>query len=188
MEVIPRNYKLYQKHRKDGYAGVLIGIKFNLVSKLNFNSYILWNMCSCDSTVSKSTTCGNQWIYRLPNRDVKYQQELCDCIYEIVISYPNSFIFCAEDFISIFWILAGLVANSIINHQYPLYINRFILTMAAECYFIQLVNLPTHRENILDIVFTNWSSFVNRYTVILGVSDPDAVLVSFIASATYEWG
>ena len=33
-EVIPRNYKLHQKYRKDGYGGVLIGIKSNLLTKL----------------------------------------------------------------------------------------------------------------------------------------------------------
>ena len=31
-EVIPRNYKLYRKDRKDGYGGVLIGIKSNLAN------------------------------------------------------------------------------------------------------------------------------------------------------------
>ena len=121
--------------------------------------------------------------YRLPNRDAKYQQELCDCIYEIVKRYPNSLIFCAGDFNlpDIDW-----TNNSIVNHQYPLDINQFILTMASECYFTQLVNFPTHRESILDIVFTNRPSFVNYCTVVPGVSDHDAVLVSFITKATYQ--
>ena len=76
-------------------------------------------------------------------------------------------------------------SNSVVNHQYPLDINQFILAMAAECYFTQLVNFPTHRENILDIVFTNRPSLVNCCTVVPGVSDDDAVLFSFIAKATY---
>ena len=58
--------------------------------------------------------------------------------------------------------------------------------MAAECHFTQLVNFPTHREKILDIVFTNQPSFVNCCTVVSGVSDHDAVLVSFITKATYQ--
>ena len=113
-----------------------------------------------------------------------YQQELCNCICEIVRRYPNSFIFCTGDFNlpDIDW-----TSNSIVNHQYSLdIINRFILTMAAECYFTQLVNFPTCRENILDIVFTNRPSLVNCCTVVPGVSDHDAVLVSFIAKATYQ--
>ena len=56
--------------------------------------------------------------------------------------------------------------------------------MAAECYFTQLVNFSIRRENILDIVFTNRPSLVNCCTVVPGVSDRDAVLVSFIAKAT----
>ena len=65
--------------------------------------------------------------------------------------------------------------------QYPLNISQFILTTAAECYFTQLVNIPTRGENILDIVFTNRPPFVNYCTVVPGVSDHDAVVVSFIA-------
>ena len=64
-------------------------------------------------------------------------------------------------------------------------IGQFILTTAAECYFTQLVNVPTCGENILDNVFTNRPSFVNYCTVVSGVSDHDAVMVSFIAKATY---
>ena len=37
-EVIPRNYKLYRKDWKDGYGGVLIGIRSNLLSEsIDFN-------------------------------------------------------------------------------------------------------------------------------------------------------
>ena len=122
-------------------------------------------------------------VYRPPNRDLEYQQELCDCICEIVRRYPNSFIFCVGDLNlpDIDW-----TSNSIINYQYPLDISRFILTTAAECYFTQLVNIPTRGENIHDIVFTNRPSFVNYCTVVPGVSDHDAVVVSFIANATYQ--
>ena len=56
--------------------------------------------------------------------------------------------------------------------------------MAAECYFIKLVNFPTHSENIVDDVFTNQPSFVNCCTVVPGVSDHDAVLITFITEAT----
>ena len=156
-EIIPRDYKLYQKDRKDGYGGVLIGIKSNLLSRLiDLNT-------SCEICAVVIQLSQNQQLvvintYRPPNRDAMYQQALCDCICEIVGRYPNSFIFRTGDFNlpDIDW-----TSNSVVNHQYPLDINRFILTMAAECYFTQLVNFPTHRENILGIVFTNRLSLVN---------------------------
>ena len=81
-EVICRNYKLY---RKDGYGGVLIGIKSNLFSKLiDLNT-------SCEICAVVIQLSQNQLVvinaYRPPNRDVMYQQELCNCICEIVRRY-----------------------------------------------------------------------------------------------------
>ena len=49
--------------------------------------------------------------------------------------------------------------------------------MVAECYFTELVNFATHRENILDIVFANQPSFANCCTVVPGVSDHNALLL-----------
>ena len=160
-EVITGNYKLYRKDRKDGYGGVLIGIKSNLLSKpIDFNT-------PCETCAAIIQLSLNQQlvvinVYRPPNRDLEYQQELCDCICEIVRSYPNSFIICAGDFNlpDIDW-----TSNSIVNHQHPLDVSRFILTTAAECYFTQLVDIPTRGEKILDIVFTNRPSYINYCTV-----------------------
>ena len=114
-EVIPRNYKLYRKDCKDGYGGVLIGIKSNLLTKLiDLNT-------SCEICAVVIQLSQNQYVvinaYRPPNRDVMYQQELCNCICKIVRRYPNSFMFCTGDFNlpDIDW-----TSNSIVNHQYPL--------------------------------------------------------------------
>ena len=182
-EIIPdNNYKLYRKDRKDGYGGVLLGIKSNLFSTpVDFDTSC--EICAAIIQLSLNQQLVVINVYRPPNRDLEYQQELCDCICEIVRRYPNSFIFCVGDLNipDIDW-----TSNSIINYQYPLDISRFILTTAAECYFTQLVNIPTRGENILDIVFTNRPSFVNYCTVVPGVSDHDAVVVSFIAKATYQ--
>ena len=82
-EVIHRNYKLYRKDRKDEYGGVLIGIRSNLLSEsIDFNIH-------CEGCAATIQLSQNQQLvvinaYRPPNRDVKYQQELCDCICEIV--------------------------------------------------------------------------------------------------------
>ena len=87
-EVIPRNYKLYRKDRKDGYGSVLIGIKSNLLTKLiDINT-------SCEICAVVIQLPQNQYVvinaYRPSNRDVMYQQELCNCICKIVRRYPNS--------------------------------------------------------------------------------------------------
>ena len=95
-EVIPRNYKLHRKDHKDGYGGVLIGIKSNLLTKLiDLNT-------SCEICAVVIQLSQNQYVvinaYRPPNREVMYQQELCNCICKSVRRYPNSFMFCTGDF------------------------------------------------------------------------------------------
>ena len=67
-------------------------------------------------------------------------------------------------------------------------INQSILKMVDDCYFSQLVSSPTRNENILDIIFTNRSSFINYCTVIPGISDHEAVLASFMAQVAYQKG
>ena len=111
-EVIPRNYKLYRKDRKDGYGGVLIGIKFNLLSKLiDLNT-------SCEICAVVIELSQNQLVvinaYRPPNRDVIYQQELCNCICEIVRNILTHLCFVLE--ISTIQILTGLVTRLLITN------------------------------------------------------------------------
>ena len=51
--------------------------------------------------------------------------------------------------------------------------------MSADCCFTQLVNFPTRESNTLDVVFTNRPSLIDCCIDIPGISDHDAVLVSF---------
>ena len=95
-EIIPNNYNLYRTDRSDGYGGVLIGVNANLISEtLHTNS-------SCEICAVRILTFYNQELiiigtYRPPNRDVLYQQELCDCICGIIREHPSASIFCAGD-------------------------------------------------------------------------------------------
>ena len=77
---------MHQKDCKDGYGVVLIGIKSNLLTKLiDLNT-------SCEICAIVIQLSQNQYVlinaYRPPNRDVMYQQELCNCICKIVRRYP----------------------------------------------------------------------------------------------------
>ena len=82
-EIIPdNNYKLYQKDWKDGYGGVLLGIKSNLFSKpVDYDT-------SCEICVAIIQLSLNQQlvvinVYKPPNRDLEYQQELCECFLKL---------------------------------------------------------------------------------------------------------
>ena len=58
--------------------------------------------------------------------------------------------------------------------------------MSGDCCFTQLVNFPTRESNILDVVFTNRPSLIKCCTNIPGISDHDAVLVSFHIEMTQK--
>ena len=121
--------------------------------------------------------------YRPPDRDILHYQELCDCISNIVAKNPSAFILCAGDLNlpDIDW-----TSESIAGYRYPLSINKLTLSMTADCCFTQLINFPTRESNILDVVFTNRPSFVNSCTCIPGISDHDAVRVSFHIETTQK--
>ena len=76
--------------------------------------------------------------------------------------------------------------ESIISYRYPLSINKSTLSMSAYCCFTQLVNFPTRESNILDVVFTNRPALIKCCTNIPGISDHDAVLVSFHIEITQK--
>ena len=73
-----------------------VGIKSNLFSTLvDFDTSC--EICAAIIQLSLNQQLVVINVYRPPNRDLEYQQELCDCICEIVRRYPSSFIFCVGD-------------------------------------------------------------------------------------------
>ena len=75
-EIIPdNNYKLYRKNRKDGYSGVLLGIKSNLFSTLvDFDTSC--EICAAIIQLSLNHQLVVINVYRPPNRDLEYQQRI----------------------------------------------------------------------------------------------------------------
>ena len=131
------NYNLCHIDHSDGYGGVLIRVRAELISE------ILLTNSSCEIRAVKIHAYHNQELiiigtYRPPNRDVLYQQELCNCICEIVRKHPSAFILCAGDLNlpDINW-----SNESITGYRYPLAINSSTLRMSADCCFTQLIFL-----------------------------------------------
>ena len=76
-EVLPPSYKLYLNNRADGYSGVLIGIKSNIISDLvDISPH--FEVCTVLLHLLKSSNlflfCVHS--YRSPNTDVTYQASL----------------------------------------------------------------------------------------------------------------
>ena len=81
-------------HRTDGYGGVLVGMRSNIISQKMCISYL-----SEINIVKVHLSSGQSLIimgaYRPPNRDILYHQILCDTISKVIEAHPNSIICCA---------------------------------------------------------------------------------------------
>ena len=99
-EIIPPTYKLYRTDRIDGYGGVLVGVRANIISQQIYPS----DLCEI-SIVKVHLSSGQSLIimgaYRPPNRDISYHQTLCNTISRVTENHPNSIICCAGDLILI---------------------------------------------------------------------------------------
>lgn len=78
-EIFPSTYTVYRKDRKDGYGGVLIAVKSNIISEeLNITT-------DAESIYVKLSIAGNKTIllgclYRPPNSDINYIDNMCTTI------------------------------------------------------------------------------------------------------------
>ena len=70
------------------------------------------------------------------------------------------------------------------RHQYSHYINDCFLETLARTGLEQIVDFPTRKDNILDIILTNRPSLVNKCEGAPGLSDHDMVLLEAHAQAT----
>ena len=173
-EIIPSGYKLYRRDRDDGYGSVLISVKDKIDSQI-IECSISCELCAVKLHLTENQSLIIIGIYRPPNRDILYAQNLFDSIINISARNPNSFICCAGDFNlpDIDW-----DTESVSRYRYPLAINQSLLKMSADCFFTQLVNSPTRNRNILDLFFTNRPLLTNSCSTKPGIGDHDTVLVS----------
>ena len=66
-EIIPSIYKLYHTDRIDGYGGVLVGVRTNIISQQIYISEI----CAIKVYLSSGQPLIIMSAYRPPNRDVR---------------------------------------------------------------------------------------------------------------------
>ena len=56
-------------------------------------------------------------------------------------------------------------------------IQNYLLEITLDHGLYQMVNSPTHNNNILDLFFTNSSSTIEKYKILPRLSDHEAVLI-----------
>ncbi len=112
--------------------------------------------------------------YRPTNRDVEYDENLCQAIQTVVHNHPNAAIWAAGDFNlpDVNWNM-----DTIEGHRYPLAISENFINMANDLGLTQVVDFPTRESNTLDLFFTNRLTLVNRSEPLPGISDHEIVFI-----------
>ena len=161
-EILPPGYVAYQKDRNSHDGSVLIAHK----NSLNSHQIIVDSSCEIIACQIELCTfiCA---IYRQPNSDSDYLNNLCVTLEQIYLSNTSATIWITRD-INLPDIDREL--NTIASHQNPHSLNKCLLDFLADCYLTQLVNFPTHQTNTLDIFATNKPVLVSGCQPISGIS------------------
>ncbi|MEW8547322.1 MAG: reverse transcriptase domain-containing protein, partial [Candidatus Thiodiazotropha sp.] len=182
-EVIPPdlNYELFRNDRKDGYGGVLVAVKRDLIYELVIKDD------TCEFLAVKVSCKHNSVIvaalYRPTNNDSEYAIRLASAIESLVRKHPKDVIWIGGDanLPDIEW-----TTNSIYGNSYRKDINETVLQAMENCGLDQVVDFPTRDDNLLDIFFTNRPSLIQSCTHLPGVSDHEIVFVDSDVSAKYQ--
>ena len=95
-EIFPPGYQVLRKDRKDGHGGVFLALESSLIcSEISLNTTCEIVACKIELHTHSLIICG---VYRPPNNDDIYLNELCKTLHEIVLENPRSPIWIAGDF------------------------------------------------------------------------------------------
>ena len=173
----PPKYQV-RKDRTDGYQGVFLALDCCFIcSEITLNT-------SCEIVAHKVEVCGTFLIvcaiYRPPNNDDMYLNELCKVLYEIISKNPKPPIWMAGDFnlLAIDW------DNLSVTN--PLQLCNIMLNCVADSGLTQIVHSPTRENNILDIFLTNRPSLISDCHTLSGISDHEIVFINSYISAKIQ--
>ena len=95
-EIFPHGYNVYRQDRSDGYGGVFLACHSKLISReilLTTRCEVVASLITLDNSQSL-IVCS---VYRPPNNDVSYLQQLCCDLEGLVNKHPNTQIWIAGD-------------------------------------------------------------------------------------------
>ena len=168
-----------RQDRRDGYGGVLQGIKHDLIyEKLETRYDVEAVFAKIILDKNKTLIVGS--VYRPPSTDHNYMVDLCSTIEDLKKRFKDA----------VFWIGGDFnlpdinrQSSTVEGHQNSTRVNNMILDQAETCDMQQMVSQPTRKNSILDIFFTNRSTLTTRCTTLPGLEDHDIVFVESSASA-----
>lgn len=106
-ELFPPTYNVYRQDREDGYGGVFILCSRRLSSE-NIPVTTTCEVTVCRIQLPNSISLILCSIYRPPNNNIVYMEELCRTLEEVVIKFPKSQIW----IVLIFQIQIGKIIQS----------------------------------------------------------------------------
>lgn len=167
-EVLPASYKVFRKDRADGYGGVLIAARVDLISEETCQSNTESVFVKIQATNGKPLLVGS--LYRPPNSNLEYMEQMCSDISSLYAANKSAIIWLGGDLNlpDINWKNVAIEGS-----RYPQAISDTFLEMTKECGLEQKILFPTRMDNTLDLFLTNRPSLVNRCEPLPGLSDHD---------------
>ena len=156
----------FRKDRKDGYSGVMIGVKRQLLYEHVPTSD------SCELVAVKVTCKHNLVIvaslYRPKHNYADYTVQLINAIDSLVKRHPTEVIWIGGDanLSDINW-----SSNAVSGNNYEKEISDSFLQAVENCGLDQIVDFPTRDNNLLDIFLTNRHSPIQTCKSLPGISD-----------------
>jgi len=173
-EIFPATYSIYRKDRKDGYGGVLLAVKEDIISEeLKMERDI-------EAVFAKLSIPGiRTWLivgslYRPPSSDINYMESLCEEVINQANKHRSSILWMGGDLNlpDINW-----RSEAVIGNRNASAINAKFLEMIRDCNLEQMVDYPTRLDVTLDLFLTNGPTLINRSQPLPGISDHDDVLI-----------
>ena len=171
-EIMHPMYKCYRRDRDGGFGGVIIIIKKDLIVEELIKSK------TCEFLAIKVQTHNQPIIlataYRPPSTTINETNNICKELANLYNKHKTKPLWFGGDtnLPDINW-----PTNSIIKNQYSKEINETFLETFSKCDLQQLVDFPTRRNNILDIVATNRPNLLNKCEPIAGMSDHETMVL-----------
>lgn len=171
-EILHPAYTCYRNDREDGYGGVIIISKKELIVEEVSNSK------SCEFLAVKIETHCHPLLlataYRPPNSNSNDASIICTELTDLLQKYKTSPLwFCGDmNLPDVDW-----STNSIISYQYSVEISECFLETFSICNLEQVVDFPTRRHNTLEIAATNRPNLLNKCEAYPGISDHETAVL-----------
>ena len=137
-EIFPQDNQVYRVDRADGYGGVF----FACHNTINCTQISIQSQCevvACKVNLSDGHVLIVLTIYRPPNRDIQYMQNVCKVIENLCSKYENAVMWVTGDFNlpNIDW-----SSNSVVGSTYPLELCNMLIDTFNTFGFTQMVDSP----------------------------------------------